>query len=273
MNKVVLITGGSSGIGRSTAIKLNNEGYKVYVAARSLDKMQDLKNLNITPIYLNLTNEQSIVDCVNFVLNKENKIDILINNAGYGFYGAIEDVSIQNAKNQMEVNLFGLARITQLVLPSMRKNHSGKIINISSMAGKMWTKYGAWYHASKYAIEGLSNSMRLELKQFNIDVILIEPGVIKTDWGFIAANNLKTSSMNSAYKEDAAKVANWLEKLYRNKKCSSPDLIANTIYKAIKSKKPRTHYLVGYLAKSTVFVKNIVGSKIYDFFFNKLVSK
>src|SRR6202000_1010235 len=127
-------------------------------------------------------------------------IDILINNAGFGSYGTVEDVPMKDARYQMEVNLFGLARLTQLILPYMRAQHSGKIVNVTSIGGKLATPLGGWYHASKFAVEGLSDSLRLELKQFGIDVIVIEPGGIKTEWADIAGENMKKASGSSAYK-------------------------------------------------------------------------
>ena len=162
---------------------------------------------------LDVTDEESMVNCVREILDKEGRIDVLVNNAGYGSYGAVEDVSMEEARRQVEVNLFGLARMTQLVLPSMRQNKYGKIINISSMGGKVWTSFGAWYHATKFAVEGFSDCLRLEVEPFGIDVIVVEPGGIATDWGVIAAEKLRTASAKGAYKEAANKSADNMVKL------------------------------------------------------------
>ena len=151
--KVALITGASAGIGKEAALVLQKKGFKVYGAARRTERMQDLVNKGIEVLALDVTNEDSMVECVDTILKKEGKIDILVNNAGYGFYGAVEDVSLEEARRQVEVNVFGLARMTQLVLPSMRKQHFGKIVNVSSIAGKMCTPFGACYHVSKYTVE------------------------------------------------------------------------------------------------------------------------
>ena len=148
MNKVVLVTGASSGIGAMTAKSLAQAGFTVYGAARRVDKMEELKKVGIRPISLDLTKEESMLKCVETIYNEVGRIDILINNAGYGFYGAIEDVAMEEAKRQFEVNLFGMARLIQLVTPKMRENHYGKIVNVSSMGGKIWTKFGGWYHAT-----------------------------------------------------------------------------------------------------------------------------
>ena len=153
--------------------------------------MADLEKDGITPVALDLTRDGSIAACVNTILSKEKSIDVLVNNAGYGSYGAIEDVPLEEGRRQFEVNLFGMARLIRLVTPAMREQHYEKIVSISSMGGKIWTKFGGWYHATKYAVEGLSDCLRMELQSFGIDVVVVEPGGIKTDWGLITAENLK----------------------------------------------------------------------------------
>ena len=190
MNKVALVTGASSGIGKETARLLVQNGYTVYGAARRLEKMADLENEGVKLIAMDVTDEASMVSGVNEILQTENRIDLLVNNAGYGSFGALEDVPLSEAKYQFEVNIFGLARLTQLVMPTMRAQHSGRIINISSIGGSLGEPHGAWYHATKYAVEGLSDSLRMELKQFGIDVVIIKPGAIITEWGSIASDNL-----------------------------------------------------------------------------------
>lgn len=211
--KVILLTGASSGIGYESAEVLAKQGHKVYGAARRIEKIKELESQGIIPIKMDITDADSIKDAVKTIIEAEGRIDVLINNAGYGSYGAVEDVSIKEAKKQFEVNIFGLARLTQLVLPYMRKQKCGRIINISSMAGRVATYMGAWYHATKYALEGLSDSLRMEVKDFGIDVVLIEPGAIKTDWGFIAAEHLEESSKGGAYEDSAKKAASGMKKL------------------------------------------------------------
>lgn len=262
--KVALITGASSGIGKETAIELAKKDFTVYAAARRTDKMQEFAEKGIIPILLDITNDASMVNCVNKILEKEGRIDVLVNNAGYGSYGAIEDVPMEEARRQIEVNVFGLARMIQLVLPVMRKNKSGKIVNVSSMGGKIWTRFGGWYHATKFAVEGFSDCLRLELEPFGIDVIVIEPGGIKTDWGIIAAKNLKAVSEKGAYAQAASKAADGMMKNYTGNQLSKPELIARTIGKAITVKKPKTRYLVGFMAKPMVFIKNVFGDRAYD---------
>lgn len=186
------------------AQELKSAGFKVYAAARRVDRMADLEKDGITPVALDLTRDGSIAACVNTILSKEKSIDVLVNNAGYGSYGAIEDVPLEEGRRQFEVNLFGMARLIRLVTPAMREQHYEKIVNISSMGGKIWTKFGGWYHATKYAVEGLSDCLRMELQPFGIDVVVVEPGGIKTDWGLIAAENLKKRP------EDGLRMTNFL---------------------------------------------------------------
>ena len=264
MAKTALVTGASSGIGRMIAQELQNAGFKVYAAARRVDRMADLEQQGITPVALDLTKEESIVACVNTVLAAEKSIDVLVNNAGYGSYGAIEDVPLEEGRRQFEVNLFGMARLIQLVTPGMRKNHYGKIVNVSSMGGKIWTKFGGWYHATKYAVEGMSDCLRVELKPFGIDVIVVEPGGIKTDWGIIAAENLKKTSANGAYAEMADKAADGMIQNYSGNMLSKPELIAKTVRKAVTKSRPRTRYLVGFGAKPMVWTHRIFGDRVFD---------
>ncbi|MGL4760967.1 MAG: oxidoreductase [Sarcina sp.] len=264
MKKVALITGASSGIGFDTAIELQKKDYIIYGAARRLDRLETLKQNGINIVELDVTNEESMVKCVETILAKEGRIDVLVNNAGYGSFGAIEDVSMEEARRQVEVNVFGLARMTQLVLPNMRANKYGKIVNISSMAGKMHTPFGGWYHATKFAVEGFSDCLRMEVAEFGIDVILVEPGGIKTDWGTIAADNLEKSSKDGAYAKDANKAAKVMRKRYTGNSLTMPIVIANTIVKAVTARRPKTRYLVGYAAKPGVFMRRILSDRMFD---------
>ena len=176
---VVLLTGASSGIGYDVAPLLVRYGYIVYGAARRVEKIEELASEGVKALSLDVTDEASMEAAVQQIIDAEGRIDVLINNAGYGSYGAIEDVPIDEARRQFEVNLFGLARLTQLVLPHMRARGSGRILNISSMAGRITSPLGAWYHATKYALEAFSDALRMEVEEFGIDVVIIEPGGIK----------------------------------------------------------------------------------------------
>ena len=192
--KVIIITGASSGIGFTTAGMLAKQGHVVYGAARRIEKMASLKAFGVRPLEMDVTSEASINEALSIVLKVEGRIDILINNAGYGSLGSIEDVTIDEARQQFDVNLFGLAMFTKKVLPYMRFQKRGTIINVGSMAGRFSSCFGGWYHATKYALEAFSDSLRMEVKPFGIHVSIIEPGGIKTPWGKIAADYLEESS-------------------------------------------------------------------------------
>lgn len=264
MMKVILITGATSGIGFQTAEFLAKQGHIVYGAGRQEEKLKFLETVDVKPIKLDVTSEKSTKTAVETILNVEGKIDILINNAGYGSYGAIEDVSLMEAKKQFEVNLFGVARLTQLVLPGMRKQRSGRIINISSMGGRVTTYFGGWYHATKYALEAFSDALRMEVKEFGIDISIIEPGGVKTDWGLIAADYLSSSAQGGAYEKSALKAAEGMKKQYSGNMMSAPLIISKAISKAVNSKKPKPRYLIGFGAKPIVFMHTILPTKVFD---------
>jgi short-subunit dehydrogenase len=262
MKKVVLITGASSGMGKATAILLNAQGYKVYAVARRVGNMKELEALDIKTAFMDITDDDSIDAVVTSILHTEGRLDILINNAGFGLYGAFEEVSIQEARRQLDVNLIGLARLTQVVIPVMRNQKSGKIINISSIGGKMVGPFGAWYHVSKFGVEALSDALRLELKPFGIDVIVIQPGGIQSEWSGIAMNNLKSTAHDNIYESAIMKVLSSNEKL--EKQYSNPAVIARLILKAIQSKRPKTRYNGGYMAGFILFIRRIVPDRIID---------
>ncbi len=262
--KVALITGASSGMGYETALSLLNEGMVIYGAARRLDRMKDLQEKGVHIVPLDLTEDISIQSCVNYILARESKIDILVNNAGYGSYGAVEDIPMEEVKRQFEVNVFGLGRLVQLVLPSMRKQNFGRIVNIASMGGKLTAPFGTWYHATKYAVEAFSDGLRMDLVPFNIDVIVVEPGMIKTAWGGIAAASLREESTYSEYRENALKTAEYLEKTYQGDSLTNPSKIAKVITKAVQKKRPRTRYLVGQFAKPYVLIRRLTSDRLFD---------
>lgn len=262
MKKVVLITGVSSGIGKEAALRLYEKGYIVYGAARRVDKLEELKSKGIKTVKMDVTVDSDLIEGVNSILKNEGRIDILVNNAGYGSYGAVEDVPIDEAKYQFEVNVFGLARLSQLVIPHMRNQKCGRIINISSVAGKISEPNGAWYHSSKFAVEGLSDCLRQELKPFGVDVVLIEPGPIYTEWNTIARENLLKISGNTAYGELAKKQYKFLEIL--DKYGSKADVIADAIVKAVIAKKPKTRYVKGRSSSILLWTRKLLSDRIYD---------
>ena len=267
MTKVILITGASSGIGFDAAASLARQGHRVYAAARRVERMEPLKALGVVPLRMDVTDEASMEAGVRTVLEAEGRIDVLVNNAGYGYFGAIENVSMEEARRQQEVNVFGLARLCQLVLPSMRERGSGRIVNTASVAGKTVLYFGGWYHVSKYSVEALSDALRMELKPFGIDVSMIEPGGIQTDWGIIAADHLAESSKGTPYEAEGLREAETMRKAYSMRLLSKPSVVARAISKAVNSRRPRARYRVGFGAHTLVFLHTILPARWWDALF------
>ncbi|MCX5786714.1 MAG: oxidoreductase [Elusimicrobia bacterium] len=263
MAEIVLVTGASSGIGRATAELLLKKGYTVYAGARRIDKLKELEPLGAEILSLDVTDEASLNNAVDTVFRAEGRIDILINNAGYGAHGAIEDVPMSEARRQFDVNVFGLARLTQLVLPIMRKQGSGKIINISSIAGKLTTPLGGWYHATKHAVEAYSDALRLEVGRFGIKIIIIEPGPIKTEWDGVTLANLSKYSGSGPYARLADNLTNKFRAGYR-KGAPGPEAVAVVILKALRSKCPAARYVVTFQAKAILFIKWLLPDRVLD---------
>ena len=263
-NQVILLTGASSGIGYDTAVALAKQGHKVYAAARRVERMEPLREWGIVPIQMDVTDEASMRQGVQTLLDREGRIDVLINNAGYGFFGAVENVPMDDARNQLEVNIFGLARLCQLVLPTMRKQHSGRIVNIASVAGKSVIYYGGWYHVSKYAVEALSDALRIEVQPFGIDVVIVEPGAIKTNWGIIAADHLAETSKDTAYADTGAMMAQNLRGMYESSRISDPSVVRKAICHAVNARRPRTRYRIGYLSTTIVFSHWLLPTRWWD---------
>ncbi len=259
---VVLITGASSGIGKETAALLASQGHKVYGAARRVNLIEEVPG--VVPVKLDITDEESTRECVDFVMKEEGRIDVLVNNAGYGYFGAIETVPLEDARNQLEVNVFGLARLTKMVLPVMREQGGGRIVNISSVAGKITLYFGGWYNVSKFAVEAFSDALRAEVKPFGIDVVLIEPGSIKTGWGAIAADHLEESSKGTAYEKPALNEAFAMKKLYGVNLISSPSVVSKAISRAVNSRHPRVRYRPGTGAHAMLFFHAILPAKWWD---------
>ena len=264
MSKTALVTGASSGIGEETARTLHKLGYTVYAAARRTDRLKQLTAVGIHALTMDVTDDESMSSGIEQIIAETGRIDVLVNNAGYGSYGAIEDVSLDEARRQFEVNVFGLGRLTQLVLPHMRAQRSGTIINISSMGGRLTTPLGGWYHATKYAVEALSDALRMETAPFGIDVVVIEPGGIRTEWSGIAADHLDETAEGSAYASQIKAVANSMRSESTNKRQSPPSVIADTVEKIVTARKPRTRYVVGFAAKPLVTLRRILPDRAFD---------
>ena len=271
-DKTVLITGGSAGIGMIAARSLAEKGYTVYAAARRLEKMEPLKASGVHPVRIDLTDSASIKSGLKEILSLSGGIDILINNAGYGSYGAVEDVPIEEARRQFEVNLFGLAELTRAVLPGMREKKKGRIINISSIAGRIHTPFAAWYHASKHALEGFNSCLRTEVSPYGIDVVSIQPGPIRTGWLEISASNLIKRSGSGAYAREANAVSRSFKKIFSIPFASaSAEDIARVIVKSATVKKPATRYIAPFGARLMLFLRWILPDRILDFITRKSI--
>ena len=262
--KVILITGASSGIGFDAARILAKQGHKVYAAARRVELMESLKTEGVQVIRMDVTDEASMQQGVEAVIQAEGHIDVLVNNAGYGFFGAIETVPLEEARRQVEVNVFGLARLTQLVLPYMRKQGNGRIVNTSSIAGKMVIYMGGWYNVTKYSVEAFSDALRMEMKPFGIDVVMIEPGAIKTDWGIIAARHLKESAAGTDYEEIGTQWAKNIDWYYHTNLLSKPSVVAKAISRAVNKRHPKTRYRTGRFSHVGVFFNAILPDRWWD---------
>lgn len=270
MQKIVIVTGASSGIGKSTALQLIKKGHTVYGAARRMEKMNEIVSAGGKAVAMDITNHNQVHTEIQKIIETEGRIDVLVNNAGYAVYGAVEEVSYEKAREQFEVNLFGLAEVTKAVLPTMRKQKSGTIVNVSSIGGRVYGPLAAWYHATKWGLEGWSHALRLEVNQFGINVVIIGPGVIKTE--FIKAMDHKLGENSSSpYKELEHIVIKMVKNISNPGQYSEPTVIANAISKAIKSKNPKTMYVAGKMAKPTIIMRKLLSDKGFDKMFIRMV--
>lgn len=255
---IVLVTGASSGIGKATARSLLEQGHTVYVAARRVEAMQDLQALGAVPLRMDITRDADVFAVVERITRDHGGLDVLVNNAGFGMYGSVEETTIDDARYQFEVNLFGMARLTQLLIPAMRERGRGTIVNVSSMGGKIYTPLGAWYHATKHAVEGWSDALRIELQPFGIDVVVIEPGIIATEFGDVLTQPMLDRSGNGPYGKLAHAIASSKAPM------SQPTVVAGAIVRAVRARRPKTRYVAGNLARPLMFVRKFLGDRVYD---------
>lgn len=270
-SSTALVTGASSGIGEATARKLQALGYTVYGAARRTERLDSLAADGVRALAMDVTDEASMQAGINTIIAETGQIDVLVNNAGYGSYGALEDVAIDEGRRQFEVNVFGAMRLTQLVLPHMRARGSGRIVNISSMGGKIYTPLGGWYHGTKFALEALSDCLRMEVRPFGIDVVVIEPGSIATEWGDIAADLLHQTSRGGPYAAQADGMAKSLRSESMGGRTSPPSVVAEAIAKAVAARKPKTRYVTGFGAKPLIIARRLLGDRQFDFLIRRAV--
>jgi NAD(P)-dependent dehydrogenase (short-subunit alcohol dehydrogenase family) len=267
VDKVAVVTGSSTGIGYETSLTLARNGFLTYATMRNLNKSENMKmvatkeNLPIRIKQLDVTDDITVTNAVQAISSEAGRIDVLVNNAGYGLNGAFEDLAMDEIKAQYETNVFGLIRMTHAVLPIMRRQKSGTIVNISSGAGRFGFPSGSAYVSTKFAVEGLSESMSYELEPFGIKVAIVEPGVIRTNFadGLVVAKKSKDPS--SPYSQLMQKAANGFEKMMKN--ASSPDLVANVVLKAVRNEKPSLRYLAGNDVEEWLGKRNMADEESY----------
>lgn len=268
VSKAVLITGCSSGIGRTTAEHLSSRGWTVYASARSLDAIRDLGATGCKLLALDVCAEDSMRAAVAAVEQAEGAVGVLINNAGYGQEGPIEEVTMAEVRRQFETNVFGLTRLTQLVLPGMRRQGWGKIVNLSSMGGKLTFPGGGFYHASKHAVEALSDALRFEVRPFGIDVIVIEPGPIITRFGDTAVHSIAAGGADrSPYAAFNAVVAQRIREAYEGpmaRMAAGPEAVARVIEKALTAARPKTRYPVTVAARVLMGLRRWLPDRAFD---------
>ena len=262
----VLITGCSSGIGRATAVRLARTDWTVYATARRLESIAELEEAGCRLLELDVTDEDSLQRAVAEVEGDAGAVGALVNNAGYSLSGAVESVPLDEARRQFETNVFGLARLTQLVLPGMRREGRGRIVNVSSMGGKLTFPGGGWYHASKHAVEALSDALRFELQGFGIDVVVVEPGLIPTGFAEAATSSIPVGeapyeTFNAAV--GAATVGAY-EGGFGRRLGGTPDDVAATIERAVTARRPRTRYRVTPSAKLFLTLRKVLPDRGWD---------
>lgn len=266
VSEAVLITGCSAGIGRATALRLANSGRTVYATARRLDSIQDIAGCRL--LALDVTSEESMKAAVDQVVAEQGAVGVLINNAGYSQSGAIETVSIEKARRQFETNFFGAVRLIQLVLPGMREQALGRIINISSMGGKLTYPGGGFYHASKFALEGLSDVLRFETAGFGIQTVVIEPGLIRTAFADTVTREIDLDE-DTVYDAFNQAVDVMTQGAYRKgggfaMLSRSPDRVAQVIEKAINARRPRARYRTDLPGTVLLVLRRLLGDRGWD---------
>ncbi|MET1154890.1 oxidoreductase [Arthrobacter sp.] len=272
-DKVALVTGASSGIGEHTCRELVLRGFTVYAAARRLERMRQLEERGVRVLGMDLTDDASMVGGVGRILSEQGRLDVLVNNAGYASYGSVEDVPLDDARQQFEVNVFGMGRLTQLATPAMRAQGSGRIINVSSIGGVFYEPLGGWYHAAKFAVEGLSDCLRVELKPYGIDVVIIEPGPILTEWSSIAVNSLLESSEGTAYEQQAESVARTVSAAYSERTGTPPEVVGRRIARVAAARRTRSRYPVGRGARTIISARRLLPDRVFDALISRIYQR
>jgi NADP-dependent 3-hydroxy acid dehydrogenase YdfG len=263
-SKAVLVTGCSSGIGKATAEKLVADGWTVYATARRPETLTDLERQGCKTLALDVTDEASMTAAVEAVNRAEGAVGVLVNNAGYSQSGAVESVPIDDVRRQFETNVFGLLRMCQLVLPGMREQHWGRIVNLSSMGGRVVFPGGGIYHATKYAVEALSDALRFEVRGFGVEVIIIEPGLIVTNFGETASASVQTGGPYADFNRAVAETTAGAYRGPMAKLGGGPETVANTIAAALKAEHPKTRYPVTASAHLILTQRRLLPDRVWD---------
>lgn len=266
--KAVLITGCSTGIGEATARHLAAKGHRVYATARRVETLSELETAGCETLALDVTDEESMAAAVAEVGRAEGSVWALVNNAGYSQSGAVESVPMESVRTQFETNVFGLVRMCQLVLPGMRRAGSGRIVNISSMGGKLTFPGGGFYHGTKHAIEAVSDALRFEVEGFGVDVVVIEPGLIKTHFGETAVGSMERAE-DGPYAAFNATVAEATGGIYEGPAArlgAGPEAVARKIERALSSRRPRTRYRVTASATLVLGLRKLMTDRMWDRF-------
>jgi NADP-dependent 3-hydroxy acid dehydrogenase YdfG len=270
ISKAVLVTGCSTGIGRATAEHLADRGWTVYATARRLESIEDLREKGCKTLALDVIDEASMQNAVREVEAAEGAVGVLVNNAGYSQSGAVESVKLDDIRAQFETNVFGLVRMCQLVLPGMRGQHWGKIVNVSSMGGRLTFPGGGIYHGAKHAVEAISDALRFEVRGFGVDVIVIEPGLIKTQFADAAVGKIESgTTANGPYAEFNAAVAEATAGAYDGPLArlgGGPEDVARKIGKAISRRRPKTRYPVTASARMILGLHAVLPDRGWDAF-------
>ena len=264
MTRTVLITGCSSGIGKATAQRLAAKGWTVYATARRPETLADLTGCR--HLALDVTNDDSMALAVDAVLEDSGHLDALVNNAGYSLSGAVESLSVDEIRREFETNVFGLVRLTQLVLPAMRERGSGRVVNIGSMGGKLTFPGGGAYHASKYAVEALSDALRFEVAGFGIQVVLIEPGLITTNFddAALASMDLDADGPYTAFNRAVASATSEAYAGPMAKFGGPPEAVAKVIEKALTKARPKPRYTVTISAPASIATRRLLSDRTWD---------
>jgi len=269
VSKAVLITGCSSGIGRATAERLAARGWTVYATARNPDSIADLAERGCKTLALDVDDEESMRAAVAAVEAAEGAVGVLVNNAGYSQSGPIEEVSLEAVRRQFETNVFGLVRLTQLCLPGMRRQGWGKVVNVSSMGGRFTFPGGGFYHATKHAVEAISDALRFEVRGFGIDTIVIEPGLIVTGFGDAAVASIEGAPADGPYAKFTATVRKATDEVYKGpmaKLGGPPETVAKAIERAISARRPKTRYKVTPSARIVLGLRKLLPDRAWDLF-------